>query len=63
MKILLLTKRQYTNKDLLDDRFGRLWVLPHAWAQGGHEVLGLCLSYAHKREASLDVTMDDGAGA
>ena len=29
MKILVLTKRQYMGKDLLDDRFGRFWELRH----------------------------------
>ena len=28
MKILVLTKRQYMGKDLLDDRFGRFWEVP-----------------------------------
>ena len=50
MKILLLTKRQYTNKDLLDDRFGRLWELPIAIARLGHEVTRVCLSYRPREE-------------
>lgn len=47
MRILVLSKRQYTNKDLLDDRYGRLFELPAALAAAGHEVRGVALSYRH----------------
>lgn len=50
MKILVLTKRQYTGKDLLNDRFGRLWELPFEIAKLGHEVTGICLSYRLREE-------------
>ena len=50
MRILVLTKRQYTSKDLLDDRFGRLREIPLALGQKGHKVKGLCLSYAKRDE-------------
>jgi glycosyltransferase involved in cell wall biosynthesis len=52
MKILVLTKRQYMGKDLLDDRFGRFWELPLALARRGHEVQGIALSY-RKRDTGL----------
>jgi glycosyltransferase involved in cell wall biosynthesis len=45
LKILVLTKRQYTNKDLLDDQYGRLWEIPFHLASIGHEIKGVCLSY------------------
>ena len=48
MRILILTKRQYTNKDLLDDRFGRIREIPLALSRHGHDVRGLCLSYITK---------------
>ena len=48
MRILVLTKRQYTNKDLIDDRFGRVREIPLALARRGHHVRGICLSYAHR---------------
>jgi len=48
MRILVLTKRQYMNKDLIDDRFGRFREIPLSLAQKGHCVQGLCLSYSHK---------------
>ena len=53
LKILVITKRQYTNKDLLDDRFGRLWELPLELALKNHKVYGLCLSYKQKEEGKI----------
>lgn len=38
MNIHLLCKRYYTNKDLLNDRFGRLYHLPVQLARLGAEV-------------------------
>lgn len=44
MRILLLCKRRYTNRDLLDDHFGRLFHLPLHWSkQGPVEVI--CIDY------------------
>jgi glycosyltransferase involved in cell wall biosynthesis len=54
MRILVLTKRQYMNKDLIDDRFGRFREIPLALAQKGHRVQGLCLSYLNKTEGLFD---------
>jgi glycosyltransferase involved in cell wall biosynthesis len=50
MRILVLSKRQYTGKDLLDDRYGRLFELPAALAARGHEVVGVALSYRSRAE-------------
>ena len=50
LRILVLTKRQYTNKDLIDDRFGRLREIPLELARKGHRVTGLCLSYQARKE-------------
>jgi teichuronic acid biosynthesis glycosyltransferase TuaC len=50
LHILVLTKRQYTNRDLLDDRFGRIRELPLQLGLRGFQVNGLCLSYKKKRE-------------
>jgi len=52
-RILVLTKRQYTNKDLLDDRFGRLREIPLELARRGHHVKGLCLSYAPRGDGVI----------
>lgn len=45
MRVLVLCKRRYTGKDLLSDRYGRLYELPKALASFGHQVAGLALSY------------------
>jgi glycosyltransferase involved in cell wall biosynthesis len=50
LRLLVLTKRQYTNKDLLDDRFGRIREIPFALSKQGHRVVGCCLSYARRSE-------------
>ena len=62
MKILVLTKRQYMDKDLLDDRFGRFRELPLALARLGHEVQGISLSYRRRAEGSItdSVPSQDG---
>jgi teichuronic acid biosynthesis glycosyltransferase TuaC len=52
MKILVLTKRQYMGKDLIDDRFGRFRELPFELARLGHEVKGISLSYRPKGEGT-----------
>jgi len=60
MRILVLTKRQYTNKDLIDDRYGRLYELPGELARRGHQVAGLCLSYRQRKEGHLSgLDIDD----
>ncbi|MGH7797638.1 MAG: glycosyltransferase [Candidatus Binatia bacterium] len=60
MKILVLTKRQYMGKDLIDDRFGRFRELPLELARLGHEVRGLALSYRPKADNLFVDT--DGSG-
>lgn len=53
MKILFLSKRQYTGKDLIDDRYGRLFEIPKELAKLGHEVTGVCLSYRKRNEGQM----------
>jgi len=53
LKVLVITKRQYTNRDLLDDRFGRVRELPLKLGTRGHAVRGLCLSYKNRKEGIL----------
>lgn len=50
MRILVLTKRQYMGRDLLNDRYGRFRELPLTLAAEGHPVDGLCLSYRRRHE-------------
>jgi glycosyltransferase involved in cell wall biosynthesis len=53
MRVLVLCKRQYTGKDLLDDLYGRLYELPLTLAQLGHEVHGVCASYRPRAEGTF----------
>ncbi len=53
MRILVITKRQYTARDLLDDRFGRFREMPLALARRGHQVTGICLSYEYREEGEI----------
>lgn len=62
MKILVLSKRQYMGKDLLDDRFGRFWELPWELARLGHEVKGIALSYRRRPEAHLGTPLGISIG-
>ncbi len=58
MRIVVLTKRQYTNRDAIDDRFGRLWEIPLELARQGHRVTCVCLSYS-KKDAGPQIYEDD----
>ncbi len=60
MKILVLTKRQYMAKDLIDDRFGRFRELSLELARLGHEVQGLSLSYRNRPEGAFTDGDDSG---
>jgi len=53
MRILVLAKRQYTGKDLIDDRYGRLFELPERLQLAGHEVRGVALSYRRRMQGVL----------
>ncbi|HBD20821.1 MAG TPA: group 1 glycosyl transferase [Arenimonas sp.] len=56
MRVLMLCKRQYTGRDLLDDRYGRLHELPAGLAALGHEVLVVAASY--RRRGAVDRFVD-----
>lgn len=45
MRIGFLCKRQYMGKDVILDRYARLYELPFQLSRRGHQVLGMCLSY------------------
>ena len=55
MKIMVLTKRHYTGKDLIKDRYGRMWELPRHLALAGHGVRGVSLSYRNAGEETINV--------
>ena len=52
-RILVLSKRQYMGKDLLNDRFGRFREIPLELARIGHKVTGICLSYRARSEGRI----------
>jgi len=54
MRVLVLCKRQYTGRDLLDDRFGRLFELPRALGTLGHQVGVVATSYRRRGPVNLD---------
>ena len=45
MRIAFLCKRQYMGKDVIADRYARLYEIPAQLARHGHTVYGFCLSY------------------
>lgn len=45
MRIAFLCKRRYMGKDVIADRYARLYEIPHQLARLGHEVRGWCLDY------------------
>lgn len=50
MRILVLTKRQCVGRDILDDRYWRLFEIPEYLHSLGHVVSGLALSYRYRPE-------------
>ena len=61
LRVLVLSKRQYMSRDLLDDRYGRFRELPMAMSKLGVPIEGLCLSYRDRPEVR---TVDrDGVGS
>lgn len=60
MRIAFLSKRQYMRKDVIVDRYARLYEQPRQLALRGHQVLGLCLSYRQTTEC--DEVHEAGTG-
>ena len=58
MRFLFITKRQYTNKDLIDDQYGRCRELPLQLSVLKHQVIGVCLSYEKKPESIVQDSID-----
>jgi teichuronic acid biosynthesis glycosyltransferase TuaC len=59
VNILVLTKRQYTNKDLIDNQYGRLWEIPLELLKNGHNIKGVCLSYRRRGNHGFALTIND----
>lgn len=45
MRIAFLCKREYTGKDVIADRYGRLYEIPRQLALRGYDVRGYCADY------------------
>lgn len=45
LRIAFLCKRRYMSKDVILDRYARLYEIPYQLARLGHEVQGYCLDY------------------
>lgn len=50
MRIAFLCKRRYMSKDVILDRYARLYEIPFQLARLGHDVRGYCLSYQGAEE-------------
>jgi len=61
MRVIVLTKRQYTNRDVIDDRYGRLWEIPRELVRNGHDVTCVCLSYRKKNSGEETFLESDGS--
>ena len=60
MRVLCLFKRRYMRKDVIVDRYARLYELPRQLALRGHEVRVICLNY---RGQAPSFTARDAGGA
>jgi len=60
MHVVVLTKRQYTNRDVIDDRYGRLWEIPLGLARLKCDVTCLCLSYSKRSGVPEDYADSNG---
>jgi glycosyltransferase involved in cell wall biosynthesis len=54
MRIAFLCKRRYMSKDVILDRYARLYEIPRQLARLGHEVHGYCLSYDSAKEGEWE---------
>lgn len=52
MRIAFLCKRRYMSKDVVLDRYARLYEIPRQLALLGHDVLGLCLDYQGREDGA-----------
>ena len=57
MNILIISKRFYTGKDLVEDRYGRIFELSAELSRLGHEIQGIALSY--KRRSNQAHTFEE----
>lgn len=66
--VLFIGKRFYTNRDALNERFGRIWQLPAQWAEAGVPTHLWLVDYhsrekVRRREGRLELTSLPALGA
>lgn len=61
VRIAFLCKRRYMGKDVIDDRYARLYEIPYQLATLGNEVKGFCLGY--QGQSPGEWTHDAGPGS
>ncbi|MBS0433258.1 MAG: glycosyltransferase family 4 protein [Proteobacteria bacterium] len=54
MRIAFLCKRRYMSKDVIVDRYARLYEIPYQLARLGHDVRGWCLGYGDAEEGEWE---------
>jgi teichuronic acid biosynthesis glycosyltransferase TuaC len=54
MRIAFLCKRRYMGKDVILDRYARLYEIPFQLARLGHDVRGFCFSYQGRDEGQWE---------
>lgn len=54
MRVAFLCKRRYMSKDVILDRYARLYEIPYQLAHLGHAVRGFCLSYQGDDEGTWE---------
>ncbi|MET4578313.1 glycosyltransferase family 4 protein [Ottowia thiooxydans] len=62
MRIAFLCKRRYMGKDVILDRYARLYEIPSQLARLGHDVSGYCLDYHVAEDAGAPVRWAHEAG-
>lgn len=60
MRIAFLCKRRYMSKDVILDRYARLYEIPYQLAALGHEVRGYCLDYHAKSDGAWEHAVSTG---
>jgi teichuronic acid biosynthesis glycosyltransferase TuaC len=61
MRVAFLCKRQYMGKDVIVDRYARLYEIPFQLARLGHTVGGFCLSYQDHDEGCWEHDVQPGS--
>ncbi len=61
MRIAFLCKRRYMGKDVILDRYARLYEMPRQLARLGHQVRGYCLDYHARSDGEWTHEVDAGS--